>query len=183
MALPVSPSSPSRIDTELHSFRSASTRRFHLSLLPLPKRYLPGSQLTCAASPRVWSTRLLGSYTHITIETHIHNGRNKRHGLRHAAWRLGQYLCGPGSPRWRAGACLSQWEGRAIFAWRDEVRCAWAVSGVLSIASFSILVCWMSLLISVLSLCARPANPLRVLGEFLLQKSNEVEGETKKESE
>lgn len=33
------------------------------------------------------------------------------------------------------------------------------------------------------SLCARPANPLRVLGEFLLQKSNEVEGETKKESE
>lgn len=31
--------------------------------------------------------------------------------------------------------------------------------------------------------CDRPANPLRVLGEFLLQKSNEVEGETKKESE
>ncbi|KAJ5603305.1 hypothetical protein N7537_006261 [Penicillium hordei] len=29
----------------------------------------------------------------------------------------------------------------------------------------------------------QPANPLRVLGEFLLQKSNEVEGETKKESE
>ncbi|KAJ5533823.1 hypothetical protein N7527_000077 [Penicillium freii] len=25
----------------------------------------------------------------------------------------------------------------------------------------------------------QPANPLRVLGEFLLQKSNEVEGETK----
>ncbi|KAJ5405797.1 hypothetical protein N7465_007081 [Penicillium sp. CMV-2018d] len=29
----------------------------------------------------------------------------------------------------------------------------------------------------------QPANPLRVLGEFLLQKSNEVEGDTKKESE
>ncbi|KAJ5164804.1 uncharacterized protein N7500_006634 [Penicillium coprophilum] len=29
----------------------------------------------------------------------------------------------------------------------------------------------------------QPTNPLRVLGEFLLQKSNEVEGETKKESE
>ncbi|CAI7657228.1 unnamed protein product [Penicillium bialowiezense] len=29
----------------------------------------------------------------------------------------------------------------------------------------------------------QPANPLRVLGEFLLQKSNELEGETKKESE
>ncbi|OQE26133.1 hypothetical protein PENFLA_c007G05191 [Penicillium flavigenum] len=29
----------------------------------------------------------------------------------------------------------------------------------------------------------QPADPLRVLGEFLLQKSNEVEGETKKESE
>ncbi|KAJ5360047.1 hypothetical protein N7517_009238 [Penicillium concentricum] len=29
----------------------------------------------------------------------------------------------------------------------------------------------------------QPANPLRVLGEYLLQKSNEVEGETKKESE
>ncbi|KGO75786.1 hypothetical protein PITC_033700 [Penicillium italicum] len=29
----------------------------------------------------------------------------------------------------------------------------------------------------------QPPNPLRVLGEFLLQKSNEVEGETKKESE
>ncbi|KAJ5482506.1 hypothetical protein N7475_001318, partial [Penicillium sp. IBT 31633x] len=29
----------------------------------------------------------------------------------------------------------------------------------------------------------QPANPLRVLGEFLLQKSNEVEGETKKDSE
>ncbi|KAJ5874542.1 uncharacterized protein N7529_002972 [Penicillium soppii] len=29
----------------------------------------------------------------------------------------------------------------------------------------------------------QPANPLRVLGEFLLQKSSEVEGETKKESE
>lgn len=42
----------------------------------------------------------------------------------------------------------------------------------------------MVLLICLLfSFCARPANPLRVLGEFLLQKSNEVEGETKKESE
>lgn len=30
---------------------------------------------------------------------------------------------------------------------------------------------------------SRPANPLRVLGEFLLQKSNELEGEAKKESE
>ncbi|KAJ5145717.1 uncharacterized protein N7515_000281 [Penicillium bovifimosum] len=29
----------------------------------------------------------------------------------------------------------------------------------------------------------QPVNPLRVLGEFLLQKSNEVEGEAKKESE
>ncbi|OGE56851.1 hypothetical protein PENARI_c002G05763 [Penicillium arizonense] len=29
----------------------------------------------------------------------------------------------------------------------------------------------------------QPANPLRVLGEFLLQKSNEVEGEGKKDSE
>ncbi|KAJ5698321.1 hypothetical protein N7462_000326, partial [Penicillium macrosclerotiorum] len=29
----------------------------------------------------------------------------------------------------------------------------------------------------------QPANPLRVLGEFLIQKSNEMEGEVKKESE
>ncbi|KAJ5105082.1 hypothetical protein NUU61_002429 [Penicillium alfredii] len=29
----------------------------------------------------------------------------------------------------------------------------------------------------------QPSNPLRVLGEFLIQKSNEVEGDSKKESE
>ncbi|KAJ5317351.1 hypothetical protein PENANT_c034G07945 [Penicillium antarcticum] len=29
----------------------------------------------------------------------------------------------------------------------------------------------------------QPVDPLRVLGEFLLQRSNEVEGEGKKESE
>ncbi|KAJ5775895.1 uncharacterized protein N7511_000906, partial [Penicillium nucicola] len=29
----------------------------------------------------------------------------------------------------------------------------------------------------------QPANPLRVLGEFLLQRSNEIEGEGRKESE
>lgn len=31
--------------------------------------------------------------------------------------------------------------------------------------------------------CYRPANPLQVLGEYLIQKSEEVEGDSKKEGE
>ncbi|KAJ5794538.1 hypothetical protein N7457_001137 [Penicillium paradoxum] len=161
MALP-------RIDTELHSLRSASIRRFHyhscvsrispshqihiiLSKLSInvsqpsnlaisdPPTSAPTSASTTAPQPKPTSASAMGE-TNGSSSTPLGDLNNISAG------------------QVRPG-------GAPARVYLNEKVVPYLLDGMKSVAR------------------DQPANPLRVLGEFLLQKSNEVEGETKKDAE